>query len=105
LNIHSKERVRASRSNTFLMDFLGKKAGRVRIEAKTRNVLRIYIDRLTACKKGKRTVDRCSTCLLEVRTQETQEKFVQKSEGTSHTAHTAHQFLLSSKEFFKDIKE
>jgi hypothetical protein len=42
---------------------------------------------------------------LEVRTQETQEKFVQESEGTGHTAHTAHQFFLSSKEFFEDIKE
>jgi hypothetical protein len=39
LNIHSKERVRARRSKTFLMDFLGKKAGRVRIEAKTIDVL------------------------------------------------------------------
>jgi hypothetical protein len=54
LNMHSKESVSARRSRTFRIDFLGKKAGRVKIEAKTKVKMNIvYVSNLQPAKKGK----------------------------------------------------
>jgi hypothetical protein len=52
--MHSKESVRARRSNTLRMDLRGKKAGRVRIDAKTIDKIICVI--LTAGEKRERAV-------------------------------------------------
>ncbi len=69
--MHSKDRVSARRSKTFLSDFLGKKAGRVRIEAKTMKTINDDAMFYTAGEEGEGAVGGVPARLLEVGAQET----------------------------------